>query len=189
MKPRAVLAAIVSVLLVSGAANAAPVDEPERVPLDLRRTTLVVSDMERSLAFYRDALGMAPLYDRMIYTPREATSVESADIARRLVFLRANDNFVGVLGLLEYQKPRKPVVDLTGTAFNTGTAVLVFNVQELEATFARARSVEGVVVLSEPDTVTYPSYDGKTTLSVVVSTVQDPDGFTVELNQLQEPLQ
>jgi catechol 2,3-dioxygenase-like lactoylglutathione lyase family enzyme len=174
--------------LFTGAAQAAPVSEADRVPLDLRRTTLVVADMENSLAFYRDALGMQVTYDNMIFNPRSATSVEESDLARRLVFLRANDDYIGVLGLLEYQKPRKPVVNLEGQAFNTGTTVLVFNLENLQSSFDAARQVPGTVVISEPELVTYPSYDGSSTISVLVSTVQDPDGIAVELNQLQEAL-
>ena len=181
------LTAILACFL-TGAALAAPVAEEDRVPLDLRRTTLVVSNMENSLAFYRDALGMEVTYDNMILTPNDAENAEAAEIARRLVFLRANDDFIGVLGLLEYQKPRKPVVDLEGTAFHTGTTVLVFNIENLESAFKAAREVEGATVLSEPREVTYPSYDGSTTLRVMVSAMQDPDGFTVELNKLLDGL-
>ena len=38
----------------------------DTVPIDLWRTTLVVADIERSLAFYRDTLGMAVIYDNLI---------------------------------------------------------------------------------------------------------------------------
>jgi catechol 2,3-dioxygenase-like lactoylglutathione lyase family enzyme len=181
---------LIGTLALFGASVAlsAPVPEDERVPLDLRRTTLVVGDMERSLAFYRDALGMTVTYDNWVLTPRHAASPEEADVARRLVFLQANDNYVGVLGLLQYTRPLKPVVDLRGTAFHQGTAVLIFNLERLDEAFARASAIEGVTVVSEPELVTYPSYDGTGTISVKVSTVQDPDGFTIELNQLQETL-
>ena len=175
-------------LLGAGVAAAAPVPEDERVPLDLRRTTLVVGDMERSLAFYRDALGMTVTYDNWVLTPRDAASPEEAEVARRLVFLQANDDYVGVLGLLQYTRPLKPVVDLEGTAFHQGTAVLIFNLERLDEVFAKASAIEGVTVVSEPELLTYPSYDGTSTISVKVSTVQDPDGFTIELNQLQEAL-
>jgi len=182
------MAGAVLSLCLAGAAVAAPVPEDDRVPLDLRRTTLVVGDMERSLAFYRDALGLKVTYDNWVLTPRDAASVEDAEIARRLVFLQANDDYVGVLGLLQYVKPVKPVVNLEGTAFHTGTAVLIFNLERLDEAFAAAAEVEGVHVVSEPELLTYPSYDGSGTIAVKVSTVQDPDGFTVELNQLQEAL-
>jgi catechol 2,3-dioxygenase-like lactoylglutathione lyase family enzyme len=37
--------------------------------VDVRRTTLVVRDVDRSLAFYRDALGLKLVYDQMIVRP------------------------------------------------------------------------------------------------------------------------
>ncbi len=173
--------------LAAAAALADTVPDDQRVPIDLRRTTLVVQDIERSLEFYRDALGMAVIYDNLILTPSDA-SLEEAERASRLVLLRANDDFIGVVGLLQYFKPVKETVDLTGTSFMEGTAVLLFNVADLEGTFARASGIEGVVVIDEPTPVSYPSYDGESTIDVIVSTVQDPDGFTMEINQLQGEL-
>lgn len=181
------LIAVLAAWLAAGAALADPVPEDQRVPIDLRRTTLVVRDIERSLEFYRDALGMAVIYDNLILTPRDA-SMEEAERASRLVLLRANDDFIGVVGLLQYFKPVKETVDLTGTSFMEGTAVLLFNVEDLTGAFARASNVEGVVVIDEPTPVSYPSYEGEATIDVIVSTVQDPDGFTVEINQLQGEL-
>ncbi len=181
------LIAVLAAWLAAGAALADPVPDDQRVPIDLRRTTLVVQDIERSLEFYRDALGMAVIYDNLILSPGDA-SLEEAERASRLVLLRANDDFIGVVGLLQYFKPLKETVDLTGTSFLEGTAVLLFNVEDLTGTFARASNVEGVVVIDEPTPVSYPSYDGESTIDVIVSTVQDPDGFTVEINQLQGEL-
>lgn len=170
--------------LAAAAALADTVPEDQRVPIDLRRTTLVVQDIGRSLEFYRDALGMAVIYDNLILTPRDADGVDDAERALRLVMLRANDDYIGVVGLLQYYKPVKETIDLTGTSFMEGTAVLLFNVEDLTGAFARARNVDGVVVIDEPMPVSYPSYDGEGVIDVIVSTVQDPDGFTVELNQL-----
>ena len=104
------------------------------------------------------------------------------------MLLRANDNYVGVLGLLQYFKPVKETLALAGTAFMEGTVVMVFNLEDLTGSFERATAVPGVVVLDEPAPVSYPSYDGEGTIEVLVSSLQDPDGFTVELNQLQVPL-
>jgi catechol 2,3-dioxygenase-like lactoylglutathione lyase family enzyme len=176
------------VLLLTGAATAAPVAESDRVGLDLRRTTLVVADLDRSLAFYRDALGLVVTYDRLILSPRDAPSVEEAERARRLVLLRANDDYIGVLGLMQYLKPLRESADTAEKPFHPATPVMLFNLEDLTGTFQRARQVPGVTVLSEPSLVSYPSYDGRGTLEVMVSVVQDPDGFTVELNQLQGPL-
>ena len=57
----------------------APVADEDRVPIDLRRTTLVVRDIDASLAFYRDALGMEVIYDQRIRTPRDAPSDDDCD--------------------------------------------------------------------------------------------------------------
>lgn len=160
------------------------VDEAQRTAIDFRRTTLIVANIDRSLAFYRDALGMVVTYDRLIITPRGA-SQEDADFVRRLVFLRANDDYVGIIGLMEYVKPKNPRVDLAGKAFRDGTSVLVFTTETLEKSLAKARELPGVVVLDEPALVTYPSYAGERVTRVLVSALQDPDGFTVELNELQ----
>jgi catechol 2,3-dioxygenase-like lactoylglutathione lyase family enzyme len=182
------LAALPAALMAPSTAAAAPVAEADRVPLDLRRTTLVVDDMERSLAFYRDALGLQVIYDNWVLTPRDAPSPEEAEIARRLVFLRANDDFIGVLGLLQYVKPDREPVELEDRAFHPGTTVLVFNHQESRQAFERARQVEGAKALSEPSEVTYPNYAGDGVIRVLVSVLQDPDGVAVEINQLLEEL-
>ena len=121
--------------------HAAPVADEQRVPLDLRRTTLIVRDIDASLAFYRDALGMPVIYDNEIRTPRDAPSLEAADRASRLVFLRANDDYIGVLGLLQYVKPVRPAHDQGDEPFSTGSIVLLFNAEDLDA-LARAGGMQ-----------------------------------------------
>lgn len=162
---------------------AAPVADGERTAIDLRRTTLVVRDIDDSLAFYRDALGMEVIYDNVIKTPRDADEA-AADRVSRLVFLRANDDYVGVLGLLEYRKPSRTPHNQGAEPFSTGSTVMVFNCEDLDEVFLAAKEVVGARVLSKPNEVSYPSYDGTGTIPVLVSVVTDPDGFVVELNQL-----
>ena len=171
-------------LLCSGLVQAAPVPEDERIDLDFRRTTLVVQDIDKSLALYRDALGMQVIYDNMVRTPREATSNEEADFALRLVFLRANDDFVGILGLMEYEKPVRPAPEAMPGPFMPGSIVLLFNTDDLETKFAAASQVDGVTVRTQPRDTTYPSYDGKSSIPVRMSVLIDPDGHVIELNDL-----
>ena len=181
------LTQLVCILLIAlmPTAQASKVDEDQRTHVDLRRTTLVVSDIGRSLEFYRDALGMVVIHDQTISTPLGA-SLQDADFVRRLVLLRANDDYIGVIGLLEYVKPEKPSVSLKGSAFRTGTSVLVFRTQKLRESLEKARKIRGVVVLDEPELVSYPSYAGEASIRMLVSSLQDPDGFTVELSEVQE---
>ena len=187
MRRLAGLLLLISSLLMGAGTAAAPVPEADRVPIDLRRTTLVVRDIDNSLALYRDVLGMKVIYDNRIRTPRDAKTDAEAERASRLVFLRANDNFIGVLGLLQYVKPEKHR-ELKHEAFQPGTIVLLFNADNVEDKFAAASQVEGVKALSEPRLTTYPSYDGGAPIEVKVSVLFDPDGFVIELNELVSEL-
>ena len=164
--------------------KAAPVADSERLPIDLRRTTLIVRDMDAALRFYRDALGLEVVYDQLIRTPRSAPDDDTAQRSLRLVFLQANDDYIGMIGLIEYRKPRKPAPEHAPEPFSVGSMVFVFNVTDLDARFEQARRTPGVVVLEEPEQTSYPSYDGAGTIPVRVSTLIDPDGYVVELNQL-----
>jgi catechol 2,3-dioxygenase-like lactoylglutathione lyase family enzyme len=170
--------------LFAATVHAAPLADNDRIPVDLRRTTLVVKDLEASLALYRDAIGMKVVYDNMVRSPREATNNEEADSAIHLVFLQANDTFVGILGLMQYEKPIKPAPASMPEPFNPGSIVLLFNTNDLEAGFARVSTVPGVTVLNPPRDTYYPSYDGKGRIPARVSILVDPDGHVVEYNQL-----
>lgn len=163
---------------------AAPVAEADRVPIDLRRTTLVVRDIDESLALYRDALGMKVIYDNVIRRPVDAPDTESASYESRLVFLRANDDFIGVLGLLEYRKPAKKPANQGLEPFTPGSSVLLFNSENLKEVFPKAAETLGVKVLSRPSVVEYPGYGGEGVIRVNVSVIADPDGFVIELNQV-----
>lgn len=188
---RAVLiAAIASGLLAAGCATpaAGPPMTPQasaeaRNPLDLRRTTLIVRDMEASLAFYRDALGMTVQYDQRLTSPRLQRAGGDGVNASRLVLLRANDSFIGMLGLWQFDTgPEAPAV--TEPAFGAGEIVLLFNATDLEARFPAAAAVPGVRVIGPPTPRTYPGQDGGPPIEVMVSMLTDPDGHIVELNRV-----
>lgn len=164
----------------------APLAEDERVPIDLRRTTLIVSDIDNSLKFYRDALGFKVIYDQWIRNPRSAKNDEESEVSRRLVFVRANDDYIGIIGLLQYTKPANPVRKPEPQEFSTGSVVLLFTTKNLQPRFEQASRVPGVRVLQPPTDVSYPSYDGTGTLAVRTSTLYDPDGFLIELNEFIE---
>ena len=172
---------IVSETTAGPAASAPPAPGAEaesRRPIDLRRTTLLVRDMEASLAFYEEALGLEKYYDQMI-TSRDGSS------RSRLVLLRANDPNIGVLGLWELEDAHEaPPPDFTDD-WVPGEIVLLFNTSELDAVFPRAAAVDGVTVISEP---TYREYPGDgVTYEVMVSMLRDPDGHIVELNNRLNP--
>lgn len=155
-------------------------------PLDLRRTTLIVGDVERSLALYRDALGMVARYDQELTSPGLARADADGVNRSRLVLLKTNDDFVAGLGLWQFLDRPAPPGPVGSGAFETGEVVLLFNSERLDEQFAAAAQVPGVTVVERPHLRDYPG-PGGTTISVMVSTLLDPDGYVVELNQLLGP--
>ncbi len=165
-------------------ALAAPVPDSEQIPVDVRRTTLIVRNVDRSLAFYRDALGLKLVYDREIIRPGRDNDPPGTQRKMRLALLRANDDFVGVIGLLEYTSPRLPDAPNEAERPGVGEVILVINAKDLDQRFERVRATPGVRVASEPQLTDYPSPDGRGTIPVRVSAVWDPDGYFIELNQI-----
>lgn len=87
-------------LLTSIGAGAEPVPRDQRIPVDIRRTTFVVRDVEKSLALYRDTLGLNVIYDQVIASGGDEGGKPRPSRVR-LVLLRANDTFIGALGLMQ----------------------------------------------------------------------------------------
>ena len=153
-------------------------------PLDLRRTTLVVRDIEKSLALYRDALGMTIEYDQVLTSPGLSTRYGADGENRsRLVLLKANDSYIGMLGLWQFlDQTEQDLAEPDPADFTPGEIVLLFNSKTLDVTFPAAAAAPGVTVIGEPRERRYPSPAGD--IVVMVSMLVDNDGHTVELNQL-----
>jgi catechol 2,3-dioxygenase-like lactoylglutathione lyase family enzyme len=161
---------------------AAPVPEAERIPVDLRRTTLVVRDIERSLPLYRDGLGLKVIYDQLIGGGPQPDG-RTLPPTVRLVLLRANDDFIGVLGLMQRlnleQAPPPPEFRRAGP----GGLILVFNIKDLEQRFERIEATPYVTVAEKPRRIDYPAAGGGS-IPVLFSAVWDADGNFIELNRL-----
>lgn len=160
----------------------APVVEAN--PLDLRRTTLVVRDIEKSLALYRDALGMSVEYDQELTSPGLSMRYGADGQNRsRLVLLKANDSFIGMLGLWQFlDQTEQDLAEPDAADFTPGEIVLLFNSKTLNTTFPAAAAAPGVTIVGAPKERRYPSPAGD--IVVMVSMLVDNDGHTIELNQI-----
>lgn len=181
---RALLACAATILLATTAPRsiAAPVPEAERIPVDVRRTTLVVRDIDKSLPLYRDALGLKVVYDEKIGPGPDAQGRPQPPTVR-LVLLRANDDFVGVLGLMQRLQGEAPPAPEFRKA-QAGDSILVINVADLDQRFARVRTTPHVKVAEEPQRIDYPAPGGRGTIPVLFSAVWDADGNFIELNKI-----
>ncbi|NJR71978.1 MAG: VOC family protein [Gammaproteobacteria bacterium] len=134
---------------------AQPVPETERTQVDIRRTTLVVRDIDKSLPLYRDALGLKVVYDQLIGGGTDKDGkVKPPSI--RLVLLRANDQFIGLLGLMQrLNQPMLPPL----TEFkkpNAGGMIMVINAKDLETRWEKIKVTPNIKVDTEPYRVEYP---------------------------------
>jgi len=190
---------ILAAAMLSGCKGEAPVNASDPVadyktlenvdPLTMRRATLIVRDIDRSLALYKDAMGMEVIYDNVIRRPHKT---EDRQQEIRLVFLKANHDFIGVLGLVdyEYNNPTHPVKTkpMRKEGFTPGNSVILFNTTEMDKRWPLIEAVPGVEILNGPTYTEYPSYDGSDVIKVNVTRFYDPDGFLVEYNELIDGL-
>jgi catechol 2,3-dioxygenase-like lactoylglutathione lyase family enzyme len=162
--------------------QAAPVPEAERIPVDIRRTTFVVRDIDKSLPFYRDALGLKVVYDQLIGGGVDADGKPRAPSVR-LVLLRANDDFIGALGLMQRLNPATPPPPPVFQKAQAGQMIMVINVADLDTRWPRIEATPHIVIETKPTRVEYPRPGGGT-IPVIFSAVWDPDGNYIELNKL-----
>ncbi len=159
--------------------NAAPVADEKRIPVDIRRTTFIVNDADKSLKLYRDALGLKVIYDQDINTPMEDGNIRK----RRLVLLEANDDYVGLIGILQYIYPLKPQRKEKFDEPVPGDPIIVINATDLDTRWEKIASSPGVKVIEAPKLVHYPRAGGGK-IAVKMSMIQDPDGYWLEINHL-----
>jgi lactoylglutathione lyase len=133
-----------------------------------------VTDIERSIEFYRDVLGMS-LYRRQQGTaPYLSTITGFEGVRLEIALLKAPDGG-GMLELLQYvSHPAPPTERETN---RPGNGHLCFRVADIHAACAELRQ-RGVRLISEPVEITAGVHQGAYGVYL-----RDPDGFTVELFQ------
>ena len=160
-----------------------PLAASAEFPLTMRRTTLTVRDIEASLALYRDGLGMGVIYDEEINRPHFS---EDREQRLRLIFLKASHDYVGVIGLIDYQYgyPDHPAhtKPVRREGFTPGNAVLLFHTDSLEDKWPIIETAPGVEIISKPKLTEYPGYGGVGRIRVMVSKFCDADGYILEVN-------
>lgn len=133
-----------------------------------------VSDIERSIEFYREVLGMT-LYRRQQGTaPYLATITGFEGVCLEVALLKAPDGG-GMLELLQYASHPAPATDRATN--RPGNAHLCFKVSDIHAACDELRR-KGVHLISEPVEITAGVHTGAYGVYL-----RDPDGFTVELFQ------
>lgn len=134
---------------------------------------ICVSDLERSLRFYRDALGFRPLSELSVSGPSSAKLLELEGVRLRAIFLERD----GIrLELLHFASPGHESAEVPRPMNRLGLTHIALRVDDLQAAIEGARRF-GARVL-EQTRVENPE------LGSDVVYVLDPDGVRLELIQL-----
>jgi len=133
---------------------------------------ICVSDLERSVHFYRDLCGFRPLTEVHVKGEESDRLLRLRGVDQRTVFLERD----GLrLALFSFLAPR-PVGGEPRAMNQLGMAALMLRVDDLDATLERFRSA-GTRVLEETY-VHHPDYGSKLVF------VCDPDGTLIELIEI-----
>jgi lactoylglutathione lyase len=138
----------------------------------VHHTSFTVSDMARSIAFYRDVLGLKLLNQREMINDYLVEIVGYEDLHMHIAFLAAGSD---LLELIQYEKPQGKLVE--ADIYNPGMAHMCFAVDDMHEMYGRLVAA-GVKTRSEP--VAIPSGPNKGGYAVYLA---DPDGFVLEMIQ------
>jgi lactoylglutathione lyase len=129
-------------------------------PHHLLHTMIRVGDLDRSVAFYRDCLGM-----------RELRREDFPDGRFTLAFLGYGDEVTGTVIELTYNYGE--------TAYAHGKAFghIAFAVTDIIAVCQRLAAM-GVKIIRPPGPMTYTATNGQRD---VIAFIADPDGYRIEL--------
>jgi len=154
------------------------------VPTDVRRSTMIVNELDLPLSIYKDILGMTVYYDKEIIVSGNGLPTGVHNAQTRLVILKCNHPYVGMLGLLQYIDPPlpDPPPRPKPNRVQIGETVFVINTEDVQKVYEKLSSISHVDIVSKPHLQEYPKPDGGM-FRILGMSFFDPNGYFVELNQ------
>ncbi len=138
---------------------------------------VTVADVERSLRFYRDLLGLKVVEDVRLTSREVAALLGTDELDLHLVNLDTGDG--RILELLQYARPAGSRIDYTSR--DPGSGHIALAVQDLDAIAAGIAAAGGAVISRHP--VTASDAEGIFAHARLLY-VRDPDGMILELVEL-----
>ena len=147
----------------------------------IKRTTLMVRDAERSAQWYQTVFGMTRWFDKPFTLSGVGLAAGQAGDETRLVILKCSDPVIGMLGLLEWVNPKMEAPKEIPTRVTFGMPIFVVTSDDAHGVYERAKA-EGTHIHAEPHDweVVGANDEIKTMRSV---SVFDPDGYFYEVNE------
>lgn len=154
----------------------------------VRRTTLLVEDLSRSIDFYQ-RLGLIPWYEKSSRDTDEGGVIGANDLpltadpkVGRIVIMRGNDDRVGMIGLLGYEGP--PLANARGNLMGIGVGDIIIMIETEDINFVYNRLQEtGARFHRPPERFEITNPDGSVRDTGYRMFVYDPDGHLIEVSE------
>jgi len=141
----------------------------------LEHISVTVSDMDRSLAFYRDMLGLKEVERHLLEGETISKMAGKDGVVMHVVRLQAPETPGMLIDLQQYVSPKGGVS--SGKLGDVGHSHICFGVPNLVEAYSEMQE-QGVKFVSEP-----VSFDLDWAIVHVVF-LEDPDGYILELMQV-----
>ena len=145
------------------------------VAVRLDHVAVTVSDMERSLRFYRDQLGMLMASSHVLEGPSISRMVGKAQVRMRVVRLVCPETSGVQIDLQQYLEPRGKQSD--SHLGDIANSHLCIEVRDIDKAYARLQAA-GVEFISAP-----VEFDLEAEGKIGCAFLLDPDGYVLELTE------
>ncbi len=147
----------------------------------IKRTTLMVRDMDKSLAWYQQVMGMTVYYDKPFTLSGDGLAAGKAGDLIRLVILKCEHPEIGMIGLMQWVDPVMPAPEIP-TSLSFGLPTFVVGTDDCVEAHRQAELL-GTQIHCAPREWSTEGADGSIKHFIGCS-LFDPDGYFFELNQL-----
>ncbi len=159
------------------ASSAASADDPAGL---VRRTTLIVHDIDASIRFYRDVLGFEVWLENRGKVGASSLPTDAPPGSpSRFAIMKGRHPWIGMVGLLQYGEPRPPPG--RPATLRPGDTVLMLETTDLQGAWARMQRA-GTPVLRPPETSEVTGAGGARWRATFLFAF-DPDGHILEINE------
>lgn len=147
----------------------------------VKRTTLMVRNMERAIQFYRDVLGGKIWFDRPFTLDGGGLPVGKKGDKLRLLIVRFEHDEIGMIGLMEFINPVIPAPDVSYD-LGYGQPVFVIVPEDAQAIYDKAMAM-GFQTRGRPKRWSTTGARGETR-HFLSTFLWDADGHFFECNQV-----